>query len=102
MRRREFIKVIGGSVILWPLGVRAQNWRMTKRRRTPRVVIEAYEAGDDEALRALLDLKPWEVSPLDADGLCPYSPTSAGTMSWAKAAALREELERASTAARKW
>lgn len=66
---------------------------MTRRRRIPRAVIEAYEAGDDDTVRALLDLKPWEVSPLDADGACPYSPTSAGTTSWAKAAALREELE---------
>ena len=66
---------------------------MTSRHRVPRAVIEAYEARDNDTLHALLDLKPWEVSPLDADGPCPYSPTSAGTMSWAKAAALREELE---------
>ena len=75
---------------------------MTKRRRIPHAVIQAYEAGDNDTLRALLDLKPWEVSPLDADGPCPYSPTSRGAKSWPKAAALREELERASTAARKW
>ena len=68
---------------------------MTKRRRIPRAVIEAYEAEDDDTLRALLDLKPWEVSPLDADGPCPYSPTSAGARSWPKAMALQEEFARA-------
>ena len=64
-----------------------------RRPKIPRAVIEAYDAGDDDTLRALLDLRPWEVSPLDADGPCPYSPTSAATMSWAKAVALREELK---------
>jgi hypothetical protein len=34
---------------------------MTKRRRIPHAVIQAYEAGDNDTLRALLDLKPWEV-----------------------------------------
>jgi hypothetical protein len=65
---------------------------MTKRRRIPRAVIEAYKAGDNDTLCVLLDLKPWEISPLEAVGECPYPRTSAGGRSWPKAVALREEL----------
>jgi hypothetical protein len=57
----------------------------------PRVVIEAFKAGDDDTLRLLLDLK-LEVSPLDVDGPCPYPPRSEGARSWPKAAALRSEM----------
>jgi hypothetical protein len=67
---------------------------MTKLHRIPRAVAAAYEASDDDALRVLLDLKPCEISPLGAAGPCPYAPTSAGIISWAKAVSLRDELEK--------
>jgi hypothetical protein len=39
-------------------------------------------AGDDDKLRSLLGLKPWEISPLDAVGECRYPSGCAGALSW--------------------
>jgi len=52
-------------------------------------------AGDDDKLRSLLGLKPWEISPLDAVGECRYPSGCAGALSWPKARVLREELLKA-------
>lgn len=69
----------------------------TKRRlKIPRAVIEAFKAGDEDELDRLLGLKPWEFSPLDAYGECVYPGSSAAAL-WAKAVALREELEQVTT-----
>jgi hypothetical protein len=69
------------------------------RQRVTLAAIKAYRAGDDAELRRLLALAPWEASPLevDADEPCPYSPDKAIALSWPKAVALREELEKAAS-----
>ena len=56
-------------------------------------MIKAFNDDDDDRLRSLLRLKPWEESPLDAVGECPYPPTTMGALSWPKAKALRKQLE---------
>jgi len=66
----------------------------TRQRITPEMVV-AFKRGDHSELCRLLHLKPWETNPLDAVGECPRSPTSMGALSWPKAKALREELEKA-------
>ncbi len=55
----------------------------------------AYRASDHAALHRALGLKPWEVSPLDAEGDAPWSPGSAGAKTWDKVVRLRAELEAA-------
>ena len=52
----------------------------------------AFKAGDYLALHAALGLKPWQVSPLDADGECPYPLSSAGGATWGESQKLRQEL----------
>jgi hypothetical protein len=56
--------------------------------------IAAYQAGNEMALHAALGLRPWEISPLSCDGLCPYSPGTAGAETWPQAQALRGDIER--------
>ena len=49
----------------------------------------AFEVKDDDTLRDLLGLKPWETSPLDVgDGPCVYPAGSGGAESWPLAVAL--------------
>ena len=47
-------------------------------------------------LYRLLQLRPWDVNPLDvrAGEPCPWPPGSGGHTGWPKALALREELEK--------
>ena len=74
---------------------------MTKRyrRRTARMgnvtpdAVAAFQRGDRTALHRELDLKPWQPSPLDVDGACPWPLGSAGQNTWAGAVALRAELK---------
>lgn len=62
---------------------------------TPEAVA-AYQRGDDRALRMLLNLKPWHLSPLDVDaGDSPYPAGTAGAESYGLALELRDELEAA-------
>jgi hypothetical protein len=54
----------------------------------------AFEAKDDNKLRDLLGLKPWEMSPLEvtAGEKCCYPRGSGGAESWPLAVALRKKL----------
>jgi hypothetical protein len=62
------------------------------RRLTPGV-LAAFEAGDEHELARLLGLKPWEITPLDADdGESPYAPGTAGHTSWPQAVELRRAI----------
>jgi hypothetical protein len=71
--------------------------RRTFRRngRITRQAVEAFQRGDDEALRLELRLKPWEISPLSVedDEPCCYPEGSAGALSWPECLALRRELK---------
>jgi hypothetical protein len=59
-------------------------------------MVAAFKAKDDEELRRLLHLKPWELSPLDVDnGLCDNPEGTAGAESWPKAVALCKKLKAA-------
>ena len=58
-------------------------------------MVDAFNADDDDKLSSLLRLKPWEISPLEAVGECPYPPGTGGALSWPHARALREELLKA-------
>lgn len=61
---------------------------------TPEAVA-AYQDGDKIALHAALRLPPWQLSPLDAVGACPYPHGAAGAMTWPDSVSLRVELEAA-------
>jgi hypothetical protein len=64
-------------------------------------IVDAFARRDHRTLYTLLGLKPWEISPLDADdGPCPYPGTCAGAQSWPHAQRVRRALEKA-VAARK-
>ncbi|WP_394889549.1 hypothetical protein ACG873_30260 [Mesorhizobium sp. AaZ16] len=66
-----------------------------RRRITPEAVA-AYRAADWQALYFALDMRPWEISPLDVhDGRSPYPAGSGGAESWPTAQKLRIELEAA-------
>jgi hypothetical protein len=56
---------------------------------------EAFANEDDDRLRHLLGLRPWECSPLDYElgEECKHPPETAEARSWPKAQALRKELE---------
>lgn len=72
----------------------------TKRRKVPRhaaakitpEAIAAFRAADDARLRRELRLRPWEASPLAAEGTCPWPANSAGAQSWPQAVELRRQL----------
>lgn len=68
--------------------------KQRQARITPEAVA-AYRASDRVALHRALGLKPWEASPIDATGDCPWSPGSAGERTWDKVVGLRAELEAA-------
>ena len=73
---------------------RQRATRNQRTRITPDA-IAAFKSGDHTGLHQLLRLKPWEVSPLDAEGECLWPETSAGGNSWPQAVALREEITNA-------
>lgn len=54
--------------------------------------VDAFDAGDRERLHRELRLPPWQASPLEAEGDCPWSPGSAGGFTWADSVALRAAL----------
>lgn len=66
--------------------------RIPNRTRITPAAVEAFKAGDVAELRKALQLRPWETSPLDAVGACPWPPSSAGGRTWAKALELRGAL----------
>lgn len=57
--------------------------------------VAAYRTGDKAALHAELHLRPWQASPIDATGECPWPPTAAGASSWPLSVELRTALEAA-------
>lgn len=67
--------------------------RIPNRTRITPAAVEAFKAGDVAELRKALQLRPWETSPLDAVGVCPWPERSAGALSWASSVRLREELQ---------
>ncbi len=70
--------------------------RRTAKQRDHRITpdaVAAFRAVDWLALHRALGLKPWEMSPLDVSGECPYPPGSGGGESWPMALALRDELQ---------
>jgi len=71
--------------------------RLPKRRtRINALAIAAFAAGDEPALRRALELRPWEVSPLDVDdGPSPWPDGSAGAVGWKQAQELRRVIEAA-------
>lgn len=69
-----------------------QNRNIARNRITP-AAVEAFKAGDVAGLRRALQLRPWEPSPLDAVGACPWPEWSAGALSWADSVRLRGELQ---------
>lgn len=54
---------------------------------------KAFDDGDERTLSRLLNLKPWEISPIGAYGKCDYPRGSGGAESWDQAVALRRQLE---------
>lgn len=73
---------------------RTRKSRNLRARITP-AAVAAFAAGDHAALHAELRLAPWEVSPLDAWGDCPWPAGTGAGSSWDQAVALRAELEEA-------
>lgn len=69
--------------------------KRAQRSRVTPAAVQAFIAEDDDALRELLGLKPWEISPLKAVGQCPFASSSMGARSWPRAQMLREQLEAA-------
>ena len=67
----------------------------SQRMRISTEAVEAYRAGDSLALSRALELPPWHVSPIGADGPCPYPAYTSGAETWAQAVELREALENA-------
>ena len=67
--------------------------RHSQQARITQEAVDAFNAGDHKALRQLLRLPPWQASPIDAEGECPWPPGSAGLTTWADSVALRQELE---------
>ncbi len=67
----------------------------TQRTRITPDAVAAYRAGDETELDRLLRIPPWQVSPLEAEGACPYSRNAAGHGTWADSVDLREALENA-------
>lgn len=60
--------------------------------------IDAFRAGDAQALHHALHLRPWQPSPLEVDG--PMPPTDAGRCwedAWPAMWDFRQQLEKAAT-----
>jgi len=67
--------------------------RLQRAGRITPEAVAAYQHGDKIALHAALRLPPWQLSPLDAVGACPYPPRAAGATTWPDSVSLRAELE---------
>jgi hypothetical protein len=60
--------------------------------RITRDAVACFMAGDWRGLHAALRLPPWQVSPLDATGPCPWPAGTRGGDTWPDSVALREAL----------
>lgn len=72
--------------------------RRTRNQQAGRITPEAvaaFVAGDHAALQRALRLPPWQVSPLNAVGACPYPSGTGGADTWDDSLALRGQLESA-------
>ncbi|WP_395117753.1 hypothetical protein ACFCQI_14260 [Rhodanobacter sp. FW102-FHT14D06] len=72
--------------------------RRTRNQQAGRITPEAlaaFVAGDHATLKHALRLPPWQVSPLDAEEVCPYPPLTAGAVTWLDSLTLRNQLEAA-------
>ena len=65
----------------------------TQRQRVTDEAVAAYTSCDHAVLQRALRLPPWQVSPLEADGPCPYSEGSGGGGTWADSVPLRKALD---------
>lgn len=70
-----------------------QRTTRTFRQRVTDAAVAAYKAGDDLTLCRELRLPPWQISPLQVDGDCPWPAGTGGAMTWPDSVALRDELE---------
>lgn len=69
--------------------------RRARTQQTGRITadaVAAFIAGDRMELSRALRLPPWQISPLDVAGPCPYPPTTAGGSTWPDSVKLRAEL----------
>ncbi len=69
--------------------------RMRRTERFGRITdaaVAAFKAGDVMELHRELRLPPWQVSPLRAQGECPWPENSAAALTWADSVALLEVL----------
>ena len=72
--------------------------RRTRSQQAGRITPEAvaaFVAGDRATLKHALRLPPWQVSPLDAEGACPYPPLTGAAVTWLDSLALRSQLQAA-------
>ncbi len=76
---------------------RLKRMRPLAAKITP-AAVAAYKAGDRGDLHDQLRLKPWQASPLDVEGPCPYSPPYVIAATWPHIQALRAALEEMSNA----
>lgn len=66
------------------------------RRRISPEAVDAFRAGDRQALARVLGLQPWVPNPIDVDGPLPpewASPGTAWAQAWPAAYELRRQLE---------
>ena len=71
--------------------IRRRQRTQQSGRITPEVR-SAFEALDRSRLHAELRLPPWQVSPLDVSGPCPWPKATAGASTWLDSVALLEAL----------
>ena len=72
--------------------------RRTRNQQAGRITPEAlaaFSAGDRATLKRALRLPPWQVSPLDAEGACPYPPLTGAAATWPDSLTLRNQLQAA-------
>lgn len=72
--------------------------RRTRTQQAGRITPEAvaaFRAGDHATLKHALRLPPWQVSPLDAEGACPYPSLTAAAVTWLDSLTLRNQLQAA-------
>jgi len=73
--------------------MRKRRPRNIARSRITPAALAAYRAGDVPALHRALNLPPWQVSPLEVSGACPWPAGTGGAETWAESERLRKELQ---------
>lgn len=67
--------------------------RHSQTTRITRETVDAYNAGEAMGLHRLLRLPPWQTSPVDAVGDCPWPAGTGGYLTWQDSVELRHELQ---------